>query len=178
MPAKVILHRYHKLRPVLSIALLVGTCLVISCRNSQPKGLFVPVPQTTWTITYSPAQTPPYQVDYDPPADKGGCSYATPTPAPDPLNLKICQHDIVRWKGNSPGEQHRVVVYVPDPIFLDNSGKSTTNFIGSDNQVTDPPANVDPSTTPGTAHEWYIALFDRQNVQNSKCDDPKIIVEK
>ena len=173
MPAKRTLQTNHKRLSACTIAVLVCSGLLTSCTGNgrRPR---LQTKQTTWTITYSPHSTSPYTVDYDYDVAHGGCQYATqiPTP-PNPRNLVICSDDIVKWKGDSQGQKHKLVVYVPDSILTDAWGVSVNDFNGSDNQPTKLGHANGRDATLNSTHEWFVVLFDKQNT-HSTCDDPKI----
>lgn len=173
MPAKRTLQTNHKRFSACTIAVLAYAGLLTSCTGNGRRPL-LQTKRTTWTITYSPHSTQPYTVTYDYDVDQGGCQFATQNPLPDPRNLTICSDDIVKWKGDSQGQKHKLLVYVPDSIFTDIFGFSVNDFNGSDSQPTKPGYANDKDATLGSTHKWFVVLFDKQNTQSTACDDPKI----
>jgi hypothetical protein len=171
MPAEQVLNINHKRFLGCAIAVVACSSFLTSCHGLD--GGKPPTVPTTWTITFSPGNAAQrYKVDFDIPASQGGCKYATTNPPPDPKNLVVCLADIVKWKGDSPGGKHQLVVYVPDPILNDVSGHTAVSFIGYDNQPTNP-GRVSQAAVPGSIHEWFVALFDKGNTK-SDCDEPRI----
>jgi hypothetical protein len=152
---------------LLVLAKLLGLFSPHSAPAPPPTKVSVPTAPTTWTITLDTTSgSIKYDVLYDPDSDHGGCQYATNTPKPNPKNLVICQNDIVRWQGTTPGQEHDLIVFMTDHLL------SQITFIGKDGKTTNP-QGLATATPDGNWHDWYVVVCDRHN-KVSHHDDPKI----
>jgi hypothetical protein len=147
--------------------------LLASCQKVAPPPPPPPPPRTsptTWTITVDvTGGSVNYQLQYSPPS--GGCNYASSSS--DPKVLHVCPGDVLQWQAKSNAKKSELIIFTSDGI-LATSGPGS--FPASDDQVTSPGQVTSTADGPSTPpHEWYVAVYDKQN-NKLHHDDPKIII--
>ena len=141
-------------------------------------------PQTTWTIHIggtasaptAKSRKPTYKYTWDPPT--GGCPYANKTINPDGQpTLNVCEIDKVNWVAeNSNGSKmssSEMVVYLQEPILLNENDSPTHGFHASNGNSTGGP--IAPHALLGSQHKYYVIALD-ESVGQTYYDDPKIII--
>jgi hypothetical protein len=129
---------------------------------------------TTWTISVKPADKNTLSYEVDPPV--GGC----PSMVQDPMNLRICDGDIVLWKAVFPGSHTaktlKMWVFHEDFILDDEDGDPTLGFHAVNTDTTTG-GMTDSAATWGIKHKYHVSVFERSNGKKKTYhDDPTIII--